>query len=79
MREEERKIAEKMMKVVTGGKGLKEGTKKGYRNICKKTGRSRGVIEGKGRMEWRKEADKGEMEGKLIRRGGEEENEGQER
>ena len=63
MREEERKIAEKMMKVVTGGKGLKEGTKKGYRNICKKTGRSRGVIEGKGRMEWRKEADKGEMEG----------------
>ena len=43
----------KMMKMVTGkgaGKGKGE-KKKGYRNICKETGRSRGVIEGKVRME----------------------------
>lgn len=43
------KVVGKMMKMVTGtGKGEK---RKSYRNICKETGRSRGVIGGKVRME----------------------------
>lgn len=42
------KVAGKMLKTVTG-LGT-PGIKKSYRNICKVTGRSRGVISGKGRM-----------------------------
>ena len=42
-------VVGRMMKMVTG-KGTGE-KKKGYRNVCKETGRSRGVIKGKVRME----------------------------
>lgn len=42
------KIAAKMLKTVTG-KGT-PGIQKSYRNVCKVTGRSRGIISGKGRM-----------------------------
>lgn len=55
------KTVGKMIKMVTGtGQG---GKTKSYRNICKETGRSRGVINGKVRMEWRKQADRGVIEG----------------
>lgn len=42
------KVVSKMMKTVTG-KGTPS-IHRSYRNICKVTGRSRGVISGKGRM-----------------------------
>jgi hypothetical protein len=42
------KTAGKMIKMVTGVGSVGKG--KSYRNICKETGRSRGVINGKVRM-----------------------------
>lgn len=43
------RVVGKMMKTVTG-KG-ESSVRMSYRNICKETGRSRGVISGKVRME----------------------------
>lgn len=57
------RIAGQMIKTITGEKESKK--RKWYRNICQETGRGRGVIRDKqmSRMEYRKRADKGEIEG----------------
>jgi ribosomal protein S14 len=59
----EERIAEQMIKTITGEKESKK--RKWYRNICQNTGRGRGVIreERISRMEYRRRADRGELEG----------------
>jgi ribosomal protein S14 len=57
------KIVGQMIKTITGEKESKK--RKWYRNICQETGRGRGVIRANkmSRMEYRRRADKGEIEG----------------
>lgn len=57
------RIAKIMVRTVTGEtKGEK---RKWYRNICQDTGRARGVVRGEeiSRMEYRRQGDRGEIEG----------------
>lgn len=55
------KIAGQMVRTITGEESVNRG--KRFRNICRVTGRGRGVIRGLARQEWRQRADRGEIQG----------------